>query len=142
MTHSVSSIPATCCPITARHWLPKTATAIIPVIGIVMGAFLEDHVRKETPSIGSLSTPAEFRAQAESLKNQNHYKIAATVNALVCMAAAITGVALGIFFSPGGGIGLALFFGGLAALEIAFLYRDISHIRDLENGINPWAPKP
>lgn len=141
MTHSVSSIPAACCPITARHWLPKTATAIIPVIGIVMGAFLEDHVRKETPSIGFLSTPAEFQAHAESLKNQNHYKIAIIVNALVCIAATITCVALGIFAVPSGGIGLAIFFGGFAAAEINFLYRDISHIRDLENGINPWAPK-
>ena len=141
MTHSVSSIPAACCPITARHWLPKTATAIIPVIGIVMGAFLANHVQRETPSIGFLLTPADFQTQAESLRHRHHYNIAMIVNALVCMAAIITGVALGIVL-PSGGIGLAIFFGGFAAVGISFLPSNISYIRDLENGRNPWARKP
>lgn len=134
MTHSASSIPAACCPITARHWLPKTATATIPVIGIVVGIILEDRIRKET------SVMAPFPAQAESLRHQNHYKIAIIVNALVCMAAAITCVALGIFL-PFGGIYLALLFGGFAALAIGLLRRDISHIRDLENGLSPWRQR-
>jgi len=133
MTYPASSaIPAGCCPITAKHWLPKTATAAIPVAGIIMGVFLEGRIRKETSVTDSLPS------QAESLRHQNHYKIAIIVNALGCMAAAITCVALGIFL-PFGGIGLALLFGGFAALGSSLLHRDISHVRDLENGINPWG---
>lgn len=132
MTHPASSaLPIAPCTISARHWLPKTATAAIPVVGIIMGAFLEDCVRKETSAL------APFPLQAETLRHQNHYKIGMIVNALVCMAAAITCVALGVLL-PLGGICLALFFGGFTALVISLLRRDISHIRDLENGISPW----
>ncbi len=134
MNNSISAASTACWPVTKRHWLPKTATAAIPVVGIVFGAFLESRIQKET----SITAPPAL--VAESLRQQNHYKIGYIINALICMAAAITCVALGIFL-PVGGIGFALFFGGLAALAIHLLHRDISYIKELDQGRNPWLKK-
>lgn len=128
MAYLASPVVSVACPITVRHWLPKIATAILPGVGIFISAFLENRVRKEVPI--TASTPL----QIESLRHQNHYKIGIIVNALICMITAITCVALGIL-SISAGVNVVLSFGTLAVISMDLLHRDISHIRDLENGL-------
>lgn len=117
--------------ITKTHWLPKIAIATIPIIGIFVGAYLESRVRQE-------SSPSDpFTLQATSLRHQNHYKIGIIANNLICIAGLITFVALNII-TPWGGICGALYFGTLATIAVRLLLRDISYIKDLNNGISPW----
>ena len=116
---NISPSPSSCLDLT--HWLPKAATAVVPILGTMIAEYAVGRLDRQVTETDDIDAKNELRDQ------KNYYRLCACINLIVVIAALITGVALGIL-APGIGIGLSALFGVACVWYLGYIGMEVLRI--------------